>query len=133
MSMVPKANPSEESPFTALSTSDPTQQGSFLSGHFKWEETAEAHMLKGEVPGLRREEVKVDVGNGRVLQVCGQRVVEAEEDGDACRRLHRRVSKFKKCFTLPPDTQPDQMMASMENGVLTVTLPKQNLPIAIAN
>ncbi|XP_047164228.1 17.4 kDa class I heat shock protein-like [Vigna umbellata] len=133
MSMVPKANPFEDSPFTALSTSGLSGHGSFRSGQFMWEETAEAHVLKGEVPGLRREELKVEIENGRVLQVSGERVVETEEDSDSCRRLHRGISKFKNCFTIPPHTQPDRMMASMENGVLTITLPKLNPPIAISN
>ncbi|ESW31351.1 hypothetical protein PHAVU_002G231300 [Phaseolus vulgaris] len=133
MSIVPNANPFQDSPFTALSTSALSCDPSFLSGQFKWEETADAHVLKGEVPGLRREDVKVEVEDGRVLQVSGAMTVETQEDSDSSHRVNRRSSNFKKSFTVPPNAQPDHMMASMEDGVLTITLPKTNHANAISN
>ncbi|CAJ1938452.1 unnamed protein product [Sphenostylis stenocarpa] len=133
MSIVPNANPFQDSPFRALSASALAGGASFLGGKFEWEETADAHVLKGNVPGLRREEVKVEVEDGSVLQVSGERVLERQEEGQASHRVQRSRSKFRKCFTLPANAQPDNIMASIEDGILIITLPKLNPPMPIHN
>ncbi|TKY59224.1 18.1 kDa class I heat shock protein [Spatholobus suberectus] len=68
MSIIPNTNPFEDSPFTALSTSPLSRDAAFLSSQFDWQESPDAHVLTAEVPGLTREEVKVEVEDGGVLQ-----------------------------------------------------------------
>ncbi|XP_020239810.2 18.1 kDa class I heat shock protein-like [Cajanus cajan] len=100
-------------------------------GQLEWKETAEAHVLKAEVGGLRREEVKVEVEDGRVLQVSGERNIQIQDHNDASHTLHRTTSKFKRSFTLPANAKLDHLKASIENGLLTVTVPKitHSMPI----
>ncbi|KAL0014454.1 hypothetical protein SO802_001523 [Lithocarpus litseifolius] len=91
-----------------------------------WKETTEAHVFIADLPGLNKEELNVEVvDDGRVLQLSGER---KEEKGDENVKWHtgeRFRGKFLRRFRLPENAKTDEVKASMENGVLTVTVPKQ--------
>ncbi|KAJ6952481.1 17.3 kDa class I heat shock protein-like [Populus alba x Populus x berolinensis] len=89
----------------------------FVNTRIDWKETPEAHVFKADLPGLKKEEVKVEIEDDRVLQISGERNVEREDKNDT---WHRR-------FRLPENAKVDQVRASMENGVLTVTVPKEEV------
>ncbi|MCL7027184.1 hypothetical protein MKW94_004860 [Papaver nudicaule] len=89
-----------------------------------WKETPEAHIFRADLPGINKEEVKVEVEEGRVLQISGERSREKEERNDKWHRVERSSGKFLRRFRLPENAKFDQVKASMENGVLTVTVPK---------
>lgn len=124
MSMIPSNNPFEDSPFSTsiqeLSQENPT----FLNSQIDWKETPEAHVLKADVAGLKKEEVKVEVEDGS-LQIRGERSMGREDMNDAMHRVEYRSGKFMRSFTLPANAKMDQVRASLENGVLTVTVPKE--------
>lgn len=74
---------------------------------------------------IKKEEVKVEVEEGRVLLNSGERRKEEEEEkNDKWHRLERSSGKFLRRFRLPEDAKMDEVKAAMENGVLTVTVPK---------
>lgn len=90
-----------------------------------WRETPTAHVFQADVPGLKKEEVKVEVGDGNVLQICGEKMGEQEEKSDMWHRIERSSGRFSRKFRLPEDALVEDIKASMENGVLTITVPKE--------
>uniref|UniRef100_A0A2C9UMV2 SHSP domain-containing protein n=1 Tax=Manihot esculenta TaxID=3983 RepID=A0A2C9UMV2_MANES len=76
---------------------------------------------------IKKEEVKVEVEEGRVLQISGERSKEKEEKNDKWHRVERSSGKFLRRFRLPENAKVDEVKASMENGVLTVTVPKEEV------
>ncbi|GMN30778.1 hypothetical protein TIFTF001_050691 [Ficus carica] len=96
----------------------------FVNTRIDWKETPEAHEFKADLPGLKKEEVKVEVEDDRVLQISGERKVEKEDKNDKWHRVERSSGRFQRRFRLPENAKLDQIKASMDNGVLTVTVPK---------
>ncbi|GFQ08203.1 18.2 kDa class i heat shock protein [Phtheirospermum japonicum] len=92
-----------------------------------WKETPEAHVFKVDVPGLKKEEVKVEVEDASILQISGERSKEQEEKSDTWHRLERSSGKFLRRFRLPENAKSAEVKAAMENGVLTVTVPKEEV------
>ncbi|MCO5609026.1 hypothetical protein L7F22_063247 [Adiantum nelumboides] len=92
-----------------------------------WKETPEAHVFKANLPGLAKEDVKVQV-EGRVLQISGERKKEETRAEDKWHRVERVQGSFLRRFRLPENAKVDEVKATMENGVLTVTLPKMPKP-----
>ncbi|XP_040993285.1 17.4 kDa class I heat shock protein-like [Juglans microcarpa x Juglans regia] len=90
-----------------------------------WKETPEAHVFEADLPGLKKEDVKVEVEEDRILQISGERSKEQEEKNDKWHRVERSKGKFLRRFRLPENAKMDHVKASMENGVLTVTVPKE--------
>ena len=71
--------------------------------------------------------MKVEIEDGRVLQINGERNVEKEAKDDTWHRVERSSGKFLRRFRLPENAKVDQVKASIENGVLTVTVPKEKV------
>ncbi|CAA6672343.1 unnamed protein product [Spirodela intermedia] len=80
----------------------------FAGTHVDWKETPDAHIFTADLPGVKREEVKVEVEEGRILRISGQRSKEKEDKNETWHR----------------NAKADLVLASMENGVLTVTIRK---------
>ncbi|CAO2186151.1 unnamed protein product [Urochloa humidicola] len=104
-----------------------SETATFAGARIDWKETTEAHVFKADVPGLKKEEVKVEVEDGNVLQISGERNEEQEEKNDRWHRVERSSGKFLRRFRLPENAKMEQIKASMENGVLTVTVPKEEV------
>ncbi|KAL1746361.1 HSP20-like chaperone [Schizophyllum fasciatum] len=76
-----------------------------------------------EFPGVKKEDIQVDVHNGRLTVGAETKLAEdREENGYAVRE--RRYGKWSRTLQLPTGVKEDEIKASMENGVLTVTFPK---------
>ena len=85
------------------------------------EETDDAYVVEIELPGVKRDDVSVEVA-GRQLSVSGERK-ERERVG-ILRRRTRTVGRFHYEVVLPGDVEEEGVSASMEEGVLTVRVPK---------
>ncbi|KAL9676115.1 hypothetical protein QQ045_004328 [Rhodiola kirilowii] len=106
------------------------ETAAFAQAKIDWKETPEAHIIKADVPGLKKEEVKVELEEGRVLQISGERSREQEEKNDTFHRVERSSGKFVRRFRLPDNAKVEEVKAAMEDGVLTVTVPKVEQPKA---
>ncbi|KAH6821207.1 HSP20-like chaperones superfamily protein [Perilla frutescens var. hirtella] len=123
-------DPFEGFPFSATVANLPSSAGetsAVANARIDWKETPEAHVFKVDVPGLKREEVKVEVEDGSILQISGERNKEQEEKNDKWHRIERSSGKFLRRFRLPENAKLEQVKAAMENGVLTVTVPKEEV------
>ena len=77
-----------------------------------------------EMPGLKRENIEVDVENN-VLTIRGEKREERTEGQEGRYHLaERRWGTFARSFVLPRDVDADNIQASFEDGVLTVRIPK---------
>nr|ACN41059.1 unknown [Picea sitchensis] len=79
-----------------------------------------------DMPGLKSNDIKVQVEDENVLNISGERKRnEKEEEGEVKYiRMERRVGKFMRKFTLPADCNLEAISAACQDGVLTVTVPK---------
>jgi HSP20 family protein len=78
-----------------------------------------------DLPGFEAEDVEVDLENN-LLTLRGEKR-ERREEGDENTTWHlveRRFGQFSRSFVLPRDIEQDRIAAGFENGVLTVTIPK---------
>jgi HSP20 family protein len=79
--------------------------------------------IKAELPGLKREDVKVTVEDG-VLAISGERKTEKEEKNKKFHRVERSYGSFLRSFTLPEGADATKVNAEFSDGVLNVRLAK---------
>lgn len=82
-------------------------------------ETADAYLVRVELPGIPRDQVHVQL-HGRELSVSGE--ISAVEVGG--HMLSRRAGRFAHHTTLPTAAAPEHVRAAMADGVLVVRIPK---------
>eukprot|EP00253_Pinus_taeda_P035510 PITA_35510 len=108
----------EENPLSALSGD--IDQVSLA--RVDWKETPESHIIKIDVPGIKKEDIKIEFKSG-VLTVSGEQQVEKTDKSEHWHRAERVVGKFIRQFRLT-DGDMEGIKASLENGVLVVNVPK---------
>lgn len=80
-------------------------------------------ILMAELPGLKPEEVNVEVDNN-VLTLKGEKKSEFEKKNTHYHILERSYGTFERLIPLPRTVKADAITAKFENGILRVTLPK---------
>jgi HSP20 family protein len=85
-------------------------------------ETPDQHVTTAEVPGLRRDELSIQLQNDTLTLSGARRTTDA-----ACNqyhRLERGYGPFSRTFQLPHPVDGDDITAELRHGVLTVQCPK---------
>lgn len=86
-------------------------------------ETAEAFILEADLPGVKQEDVKVEMQNGDVV-LRGWRSLEKSHSDGTFHTMERSSGQFIRRITLPESIEKDGIEAEFRDGVLRVTLPK---------
>ena len=85
-------------------------------------ETDKSYVVTLEMPGVLKENVEVSL-EGDKLTISGERVKKLEDEG--LLRKEIREEKFSRSFVLDGKIERDQIKAKLENGILSITLPKK--------
>jgi HSP20 family protein len=81
-------------------------------------------VLKLEVPGLKQEDLDIQIENN-TLTVKGERRFEKEEKEENFHRIERRYGSFFRSFTVPNTVNTEGVKASYDAGVLRIELEKR--------
>jgi HSP20 family protein len=84
-------------------------------------ETAHAYILTAELPGVTREQVRIDIREGK-LTLQGRR--EARVSCEQYHQVERGHGEFCRSVLLPLAVDAAAVAAEMRDGVLTITVPK---------
>ena len=86
-------------------------------------EEPDALRITAEVPGVSPDNLKISLENN-VLSIHGTKEQVAQERSERVHRYERTYGAFERSFTLPATVDANNIKASYEHGVLTLTLPK---------
>lgn len=87
-------------------------------------ETETRFEISAELPGLSKENIKIDLENGR-LTISGERKFENKEEGKNYHRVETSYGTFSRSFYLPDSIDEGSIDASYKNGLLNITINKQ--------
>jgi HSP20 family protein len=89
-------------------------------------ETENAIVITAELPGVKDEDVDIEIQNGMLI-IKGERRLEDEVTKDRYYHLERSYGGFERSFRLPEGVEEDDITAGVAYGVLRVTIPKPKL------
>lgn len=105
---------------------DMTRENQFMGG---WVPAIDLYedkdnlVVKAELPGMKKENIDISLHEG-LLTISGERKEEKKVGSGEAYRSERFVGRFHRTFSLPTQVNPDKIMATYKDGVLTVVLPK---------
>ncbi|OGC42846.1 hypothetical protein A2Y85_06165 [candidate division WOR-3 bacterium RBG_13_43_14] len=85
-----------------------------INGHLK---------IKAEIPGMKKEDIKVSVKNG-YLTISGEKKQEKETKEPSYHRVERYYGQFCRSIALPADVEADKVKAEYKDGLLNIEIPK---------
>ncbi len=120
--------------FSRSSSNTAASEESFFIPDVDVSETEEAYLIRLDLPGMDKDRIEVNVVDN-ILTIKGERQAQKEdkeegEEGIYYYRKERSFGAFERSIPLPTNVSADEINAQYENGVLTVTLPK-NEPTSV--
>jgi HSP20 family protein len=82
------------------------------------------YVVKMELPGVNKDDVKINL-ESNILTIKGEKRQEKEEKEKNLHRVERSYGSFQRSFTLPTSVKSDKIDAVFKDGILSITLPKQ--------
>jgi HSP20 family protein len=80
-------------------------------------------VVKADLPGVKKEDIKVDV-SGNMITISGEKKKEEKSEQEGYYRFERSYGSFYRRFDLPEGLDTDKVKAHYEDGVLEVRIPK---------
>lgn len=103
------------------------EEASAFSPALNVAESDEAIEATMELPGLSEDDIEITLGRDG-LTITGEKKGEEEERGKNYFRRERRYGYFRRTIPLPPDAiDADNVEATFNKGVLTITVPKKEV------
>ncbi|KAI9197993.1 hypothetical protein LWI28_011335 [Acer negundo] len=84
-----------------------------------WTQTPESHIFSADLPGVRKEEIKVEVEDSKYLIIRTETIDESSSS-----MITRSAMSFRRKFRLPDRINIEGISAGYQDGVLTVTVPR---------
>ena len=82
-----------------------------------------AVVVKAELPGMKKEDISVELSNG-ILKIKGEKKREEKVEKKNYYRTERSLGSFERRISLPAETQVDKAKASFKDGLLEIKIPK---------
>jgi len=79
-------------------------------------------VMKADLPGIKKDDIKVDVTEN-VLTISGEKRKEEKVEKEDFYRHERVFGSFRRSFELPGDLDTEKIKAHFENGILEVRIP----------
>jgi len=86
-------------------------------------ESKDSYHIRAELPGMKKEDIKVEVKDG-TLTLSGERKSEKLAEDVEYRHVERVDAKFWRSFSLPETVKHDGIEATYKDGVLEIRVPK---------
>lgn len=80
-------------------------------------------VVTADMPGVSKDDIRIDVTEGNVLEISAERKTESRKEEKGFIRHERGFSKFYRSIALPSDVDKSKAKATYNNGVLEITLP----------
>jgi len=80
--------------------------------------------IVADIPGVDPKDIDVHMENG-MLTIKGERESEKKEEKEGYKRIERSYGSFYRRFSMPDSADADKIKAESKNGVLQITIPKQ--------
>lgn len=87
--------------------------------------TDKEYTITVEVPGIDEKNIKLDLSPEGVLTISGEKKQESEDRGKDYHSIERSYGSFRRTLTLPEDVDVDDISTRFKNGILTITVPRQ--------
>jgi HSP20 family protein len=88
-------------------------------------ETEKTYEVQAELPGVKKEDVKVSIDHDRITIEGECREASERREGESVVYSERSARKFMRSFVLPGEVEETAAQARLENGILLLTLPKK--------
>jgi len=82
-----------------------------------------AYHVEVDLPGVKKDDIKVDIKDN-VLTISGERKTKKEVKEKDYYKMESSYGKFQRSFTLPDNTDVENIEANSKDGVLEVVIPK---------
>jgi len=103
-----------------------SSMGSMIAPTFKVDisEDEKAVYLSADIPGVKKEDVKVTMEED-VISICAERQQEEEEKNKNYHRVERSWGSLSRSFTIGENVDAENVTANYDNGVLKIVVPKK--------